>query len=76
MAAQALCEHAKGDATKSNANFKTGFGRLFKDRCPQISGTCAAKLLALIGIFGYGIFGILILIIQHLFQISLMHIYY
>jgi hypothetical protein len=43
MAAQALCEPAPKDATKSIANFKTGFIGYFKY---HISGTCAINYLA------------------------------
>jgi hypothetical protein len=50
-----------------------GFGGYFKY---QIPGICAINYLAPIDIFSYGIFGILKLIIQHLFQLSCMHIYY
>jgi hypothetical protein len=38
MAAQALCEPAPNDATKSIANFKASFIGYFKY---QLSGTCA-----------------------------------
>jgi hypothetical protein len=71
--AQALCEPAPNDATKSIANFNTGFNGYFNY---QIPGICAINYLASIDIFSRGIFGILILIIQHLFQLSCMHIYY
>jgi hypothetical protein len=52
MAAQALREPAKEDATKLNCRSFIGylkisrpvFGRLFNDTCPYISGTGAANL--------------------------------
>jgi hypothetical protein len=50
-----------------------GFGGYFKY---QIPGIRAINYLAPIDIFSCGIFGILISIIQHLFQLSCMHIYY
>jgi hypothetical protein len=47
MAAQALCEPAPNDATKSIANFKTGCIGYFEY---QISGICAINYLASIDI--------------------------
>jgi hypothetical protein len=74
MAAQALCEPAYEDATILIANFKTCFlSAISKD---QIPGIYAINYLAPIDIFCHGIFGILTLIIQPLFQLSPMHIYY
>jgi hypothetical protein len=42
----------------------------------EISGICAVNYLSQLTISSNGIFGILILIIQHFFQVSCMHIYY
>jgi hypothetical protein len=64
---------ASKDATKLLAISSPGFGGYFKY---QIPGIRAINYLAPIDIFSHGIFGILILIIQHLFQLSCMHIYY
>jgi hypothetical protein len=63
---------APEDATKLLAISSLGFGGYLKY---QISGTCAINYLAPIDLFSHGIFGILILIIQHLFQLLRMHIY-
>jgi hypothetical protein len=54
MAAQALCEPAPKDATKSIANFKTGFIGYFE--C-QISGICAINYLASTDILAMEYFG-------------------
>jgi hypothetical protein len=74
MAPQALCEPGANDATKLIGNFKSGF--LSAISRYEVSEICAINYLALIDIFSHGIFAIVILTIQHLFQSSRMHIYY